>query len=39
MCKAEKSPGDSEFFCILAAGHDGSHRINDGFVNEEWEIN
>jgi hypothetical protein len=37
-CKAEKSAGDSDFFCILAEGHGGEHCINDGFVDNSWEL-
>lgn len=37
MCHAEKTPGDSQFFCILAEGHSGEHQTNDEFVNGDWE--
>jgi hypothetical protein len=38
LCSAEKTPNDSEFFCILAEGHGGKHRISEGFVSENWEL-
>jgi hypothetical protein len=38
MCKAERTPNDSVFFCLLAEGHGGKHLVSDGFVNDDWEL-